>query len=60
MSNSLHMFCEKMKFSEATIDSEPEDVEQSGLKALGYHFDDHGIMRDKVCFKCVHGVETDK
>ncbi|KAL3982749.1 Arb2 domain family protein [Acanthocheilonema viteae] len=33
--------------SEATTSSVPEDVKQPSLKALGYHFDDHGVMRDK-------------
>ncbi|VDK83498.1 unnamed protein product [Litomosoides sigmodontis] len=32
--------------SEATT-SEPENVKQPSLEALGYHFDDHGVMRDK-------------
>ncbi|EFO20733.2 hypothetical protein LOAG_07757 [Loa loa] len=33
--------------SRAVISPEPEDVEQPSLKALGYHFDNHGVMRDK-------------
>ncbi|CAG9532586.1 unnamed protein product [Cercopithifilaria johnstoni] len=33
--------------SEATTSSELEDVKQPNLEALGYYFDDHGVMRDK-------------
>uniref|UniRef100_A0A0R3RWQ7 LRAT domain-containing protein n=1 Tax=Elaeophora elaphi TaxID=1147741 RepID=A0A0R3RWQ7_9BILA len=32
---------------EATTSSEPKDVNRPSLEALGYHFDDHGVMRDK-------------
>ncbi|VDM15169.1 unnamed protein product, partial [Wuchereria bancrofti] len=33
--------------SETTTSSESENVKQSCLAALGYHFDSHGVMRDK-------------
>uniref|UniRef100_A0A1I7V859 LRAT domain-containing protein n=1 Tax=Loa loa TaxID=7209 RepID=A0A1I7V859_LOALO len=35
------------RYDRAVISPEPEDVEQPSLKALGYHFDNHGVMRDK-------------
>lgn len=59
MSKSLHAFYEKMKFLEATT-SEPENLKRPSLEALGYHFDDHGVMRDKVLFHYFYEIETDK
>uniref|UniRef100_A0A915PK23 Arb2 domain-containing protein n=1 Tax=Setaria digitata TaxID=48799 RepID=A0A915PK23_9BILA len=32
--------------SEASTSSESEDMGRSSLELLGYHFDDHGVMRD--------------
>ncbi|MCP9265830.1 Sorbin and SH3 domain-containing protein 1 [Dirofilaria immitis] len=46
----LRAFNEKM-LSEETSSSEPENVVPLSLEGLGYHFDGHGVMRDKVFFE---------